>query len=183
MIYKNKPQSRKDGIVVKELDGEDLIFDLRSNKEFCLNETASMIWRACDGDNDIPGITEFLREKLGDSDSEELVWPALSQLKKDNLIENVADVTDHFAGISRRQVIKNIGLASMVAVPIVASMVAPASVYAAASCITVLNGCDCPNGTPTGRDCTTTALIMCASASCRCVDNGMGGTGGGNCVP
>lgn len=42
MASKSNPTSRKEAIVVKELEGEVLIYDLRIDKAYCLNETSAL---------------------------------------------------------------------------------------------------------------------------------------------
>lgn len=50
------PRRRTD-LTVHELDGEALIFDPSSGDTHRLNETALLIWRACDGERDRESIT------------------------------------------------------------------------------------------------------------------------------
>jgi hypothetical protein len=56
MFSKNKPQGRQDNLVVQELNGEVLIYDLKVNKAFCLNDTSAQVWQACDGQNRLPKL-------------------------------------------------------------------------------------------------------------------------------
>jgi hypothetical protein len=144
------PVMRKDDLVIQELDGEILIYDLRNDKALCLNSTSALIWQACDGSKSVSEITEFVGKKLDSTSSEDLVWLALDQLKKEKLIEN-GSVTDddHFEGMSRRQVIRKIGLSSLVAIPVVSSLVAPV----AAATGTCTGNCRCDNPTPNGGNC------------------------------
>ena len=51
------PKVRVADIVVQEFADEILIYDLKNNKAFCLNETSSMIWQACDGKKDISDLS------------------------------------------------------------------------------------------------------------------------------
>ena len=44
-----KPSTRKSDIVVQKTGEEVLIYDLKVDKAFCLNETSALIWQACDG--------------------------------------------------------------------------------------------------------------------------------------
>ncbi|MGI8468065.1 MAG: hypothetical protein ACR2N3_06390 [Pyrinomonadaceae bacterium] len=47
-----------------------------------------------------------------------MVWLALDQLKKKNLIENEIATPSAFEGMNRRDVIKKVGFASMIALPV-----------------------------------------------------------------
>lgn len=151
MFRKENPMSRQSNIVVQELENEILIYDLNNNKAFCLNETSSLVYQFCDGSHSVAEISDLLSLKLKKLISNDFVWLALKGFKKDNLLENGDDINDHFAGLTRREIVKKVGLASMVALPFVASLVAPTSANAASvncSCITVgdcLTMTACPN--------------------------------------
>jgi len=142
MNSKKYPVSRKDNLVIQELPGEVLIYDMKENKAFCLNETSALVWQACDGKNSISDISKFVGEKLQSPANDDLVWFAIDQLKKEKLIENESELTDQFAGMARREVIKKIGLGSMIVLPIVATIVAPVAYAANSTCGT---SCMCNN--------------------------------------
>jgi hypothetical protein len=78
-------------------------------------------------------ITKLVEEQAGGTITEDFVWLAIDQLSESNLLER--EVAVSFNGQSRREAIKKIGMASMVAVPIIASLVAPQSALAAVSCV------------------------------------------------
>ena len=169
MDYSQCPKARKSGLVVQEMPDEVLVYDLNSNKAHCLNQTAATVWRACDGNNTVSDIATSFGKG-----SEDLVWLAIDQLVglqrpplRAVLLE--AGVVSKFKGQSRREVIKKIGLASIIAVPMVASLVAPQNALAASSCHCV-NNVQCisgPNGNGSGG-------TRCPSATCN---------GSGVCAP
>lgn len=183
-MEKNKPRSRKDNIVVQDLDGELLIYDLNESKAFCLNQTSSMVWQSCDGKKTIAEISDEVGKQLNSKVSEDLIWLALDQLSKENLIENEIQENGKFAGLSRREVIKKVGLASVIALPMVSSLVAPMAVHAASGCVPVTGGCACAAGSgPNGSPCTN-VTTPCADVRCVCLKvNNSGGAGSGNCIP
>lgn len=150
MNNSKKPVSRKENIVVQDLDDEILVYDLNKHKAFCLNGTAAFVWQMCDGKNDIGQISKGLAKKTKSTVNEDLIWLAIEQLKKDNLLANPDQLVSGFEGMNRREVIKRIGLGTMVALPMVAGITAPLSVNAAS-----LGRC--------GTACTTNA--NCASPS------------------
>src|SRR5262249_21898324 len=126
------PCARKAGLVVQEMPEEVLVYDLDTNKAHCLNRSAAFVWRSCDGKTSISDIARLFETQTGDKVSDDFVWLAIDQLNENALLES--EVKSAFAGRSRREVIKKIGLASVVAIPIVASLVAPKSAMALASC-------------------------------------------------
>jgi hypothetical protein len=157
------PVARKSGLVVQEMPDEVLVYDLNSNKAHCLNQTAAKVWQACDGSQSISDIAA----ELGKGNNEDLVWLAIDQLSENDLLE--AKVASKFKGQSRRDVIKKIGLASIIAVPVIASLVAPQNALAAQSCNCV-NPTQCttgPNGNGRGG-------TVCPAATCN---------GSGACAP
>ena len=126
------PLARTNGLVVQEVPNEVLVFDMETNEAHCLNETAAMVWKYCDGKTSVPQIAEILGEGKDSAVSDDLIWLAIDQLNEHKLLEK--EVATKFPGQSRREVLRKIGLASMIALPIIASMAAPRSVLAANSC-------------------------------------------------
>ena len=132
------PVARKEGLVIQETAEEVLVYDLNSNKAHCLNQTAAFVWKSCNGDNSISEITKLFEKEIGSAVQEDLIWLAIDQLNEKNLL--AAELTPKFAGRSRREAIKKIGLAAVVALPIVASLTAPTSALASTSCACVNPG-------------------------------------------
>ena len=87
-MFKIKPLARRKDIVIQEFGKELLIYDLKTNKAFNLNETSASIWQLSNGEYTISEITDQLSQKLKALVSEELVLLALDQLQKDRLLEN-----------------------------------------------------------------------------------------------
>ena len=148
------PVARKSGLVVQEMPDEVLVYDLNTNKAHCLNQTAAKVWMASDGKTSVSRIAA----NLGKGGNEDLVWLAIDQLNETNLLES--KVASPFGTQSRREVIKKIGLASLVALPVIASLVAPQNALAAQSCNCV-NNANC-NSQPCPTHC-------CSSVSSTCV--------------
>lgn len=134
-----KPVARKEGLVIQELNNEVLVYDLQTNKAHCLNESAAIVWKNCDGGQSIDDIAKQFIEKSGNKVSEDFVWLAIDQLNELNLLEQ--EIKPNFKGQTRREVLRKIGLASIIALPIVSSLAAPTSVFAATSACSVGIGC------------------------------------------
>jgi len=132
MNNSQKPVARHSGLVVQEMPGEVLVYDMDSNKAHCLNETAALVWRSCDGNNTVEDIVRSFERNAGAKVSEDLVWLAIDQLNSNGLLADT--VESKLAGQSRREVLKKIGFASVIALPVIASLVAPQSVLAFTSC-------------------------------------------------
>lgn len=176
----SKPISRKDNIVIQEIDGETLIYDLSKNKAFCLNETSALIWEMCDGERSVSEISKELSQKLNNPANEDLVWLAIDQLKKENLIANAEELENKFEGMNRREVIKKVGLGTMIALPLVSGLIAPTSIHAASvrpgtvpengSCT---SSAQCIQNPGTGSTCcsvtTLTGPKICRAAAVGCI--------------
>jgi hypothetical protein len=122
-------QARTEGLVVQEMTNEVLVYDLNTNKAHSLNQTAAFVWKKCDGKNSVSDIAALLENEFNAPVQEDLVWLAIDQLSKDQLLET-KEIASPISGMSRREVVKRIGLASVIALPIVASLIAPTTALA-----------------------------------------------------
>jgi len=147
------PTARKSGLVVQEVPDEVLVFDLDNNKAHCLNQTAAMVWKSCDGRTSVSEIAKIVEGQTGKGVSDDLVWLAIDQLNENKLLE--AEIATKFNGQSRRDVIKKIGFAAVIALPVVASLVAPQNALANVSCV-----CS------TSFDCGLSGFETCACTLC-----------------
>jgi hypothetical protein len=146
------PEARKEGLVVQELSGEVLVYDRERNKAHCLNSTAALVWEYCDGKTSVAQIARAIEGEIKAPVDEDVIWLGVEQLSKTHLLQEGAKLPEHKSGLSRREVMKRIGLAAAVALPVVTSIVAPTAAQAA-TCI------------PLGQPCTTSAQC-CAPGLC-----------------
>ena len=152
------PTARKTDLVVQEMPDELLIYDTKNNKAHCLNRTAAFVWKSCDGHTSVADIAGLFHAEADSKMSEDMVWLAIDQLNESDLLER--EIKSVFAGQSRRDVIKKIGFASVIALPVVASLVAPKNAMAASSCACSSNA-DCVPQT------TCPSTINCNGGLCR----------------
>ena len=143
------PRAREAGLIVRELEDETLVYDAVTDKAHCLNQTAARIWKHCDGTSSVTQIADLLSQRTETTIDEKVVWYALEQFNKGGLLEEKIEPPAAFkiAGMSRRQMVRTLGLAAMVAIPVVTSIVAPTPVQAGASCLPPGSSCD-PKGIP-----------------------------------
>ena len=156
------PVARRNGLVVQEVPDEVLVYDLDTNKAHCLNKAAAAVWKSCDGTNSVSDIARVVEVELGSTVDDDFVWLAIDQLGENNLLD--VEMRSKFPGQTRREVLRKIGLASVIAIPMIASLAAPKSVMAATSCL-----CNIGNG---NTDCTTQGLpcgATCSATENRCV--------------
>jgi hypothetical protein len=163
-----KPEKRRDGLVVKELGEEVLVYDLQAHKAHCLNPSAARVFKRCDGATSIRTITRSLRDELGTGVDEAWVWLALDRLGKAGLLEGRVGPPSGDVRVSRRELVRKAGLGLAVLLPLVTSMVAPTPAEAAATCVVSCTG------KPFGTPCSSTA-----PANCLCSCDGAGVCQGG----
>lgn len=162
MNKSTNPQARKEGLIIQELPDEVLVYDSSDDKAHCLNRTAALVWKYCDGNTSVADIAKVMSRELNAPVKEEFVWLALDQLEKESLLEKEAQFSLKSLGVSRREVIRRIGLASVVALPIVTSLLNPMSAKAAL-CNVNCAGVPSPQlpaicATPVAPNCTTVCL-------------------------
>jgi hypothetical protein len=186
MKHQTNPVSRKDDILVQELKGEVLIYDLKINKAFCLNETSAIVWQLCDGNNSVADISRKFSKELNSPVTEDLVWLALDQLKQENLLSNSEEIVPEFNGMSRREVIRKVGLGTMVAIPIVSGLIAPTAAQAqtgagaTSTCSSAGRACGTDSDCNTAEMCRTNANVQVRA--CVCVFTTVAGVTAGVCA-
>lgn len=159
------PIARQEGLVIQEMVDEVLIYDLNTNKAHCLNQTASLVWKACDGKNSVAEIALDLEKQLNASVPEDLVWLAIDQLSQDNLLEE--QIQTKVGGISRREVIKKIGFASMVALPVIGLLSLPQNALAVTCPASICSDTSGSGGCAAGTGCCNgTCVTVGTCAAC-----------------
>jgi hypothetical protein len=81
-----RPLARKTGVVVEEVDGEVLVYDLDRGQAHCLKGATALVWRHADGQVPVETIVERLRQSSGGEITENIVWSALESLSKAHLL-------------------------------------------------------------------------------------------------
>lgn len=134
------PVARTDDLVIQEVPGETLIYDLKSHKAHCLNRAASLVWKHCDGGQTVEQVARKIEGELGTPFSSEAVWLALDQLERRRLLDRTVKVAPGSTRISRREAVRTLGITAAVALPLITSILAPTTVQAA-SCAGVEESC------------------------------------------
>ncbi len=153
------PKARKEALIIKELGDETLVYDRNNDQAHCLNQTAALVWEHCDGDSNVSEIAESLAKQTSTKANETIVWLALDQLHKFDLLESALPAHPHLAGVNRRQWVRNVGLAA-IALPIIISIAAPAA-QAAASCTAPGGACGSNNQCCSNQCCGSPGVPAC----------------------
>jgi hypothetical protein len=180
---------------------EVLVYDLKRHKAHCLNQTAAMVWKYCDGQRTVADIAKLMQKDLHTPVDEEAVWFAVDRLGKAHLLEERLSPPAGSSRLSRRDAIRRLGLGAALAVPVVMSIVAPTAV-SAASCVADGQGTNCGGSTTSGACCSMCCRIdvnpdLCLQTglangtpcqitnignSCECLSMSCGG-GSMTCIP
>ena len=148
------PKARREGILVQELSEEILVYDLENHKAHCLNKTAAIVWEHCNGKNSVRDIALALASDINAQADEAMVWYALDQLGKARLLEKRIFQIEGKPRMSRRELVKRAGIAAMIAIPVVTSILAPKALASAGSCGAICSGAqDCLSAPVECRGC------------------------------
>ena len=135
------PAARSSRLLVRELAEEVLVYDEEGHRAHCLNRTAALVWRHCDGRTPVPLIAERVGAQLSARVTEDVVWLALDQLAEFNLLtRNAARAPQSSNQISRRRMLRRIGIAAAVSLPLITAVVSPTAAEAQSPC----NEQNCP---------------------------------------
>lgn len=146
------PKARTDRLIIKELADETLVYDRDNDKAHCLNRTAALVMKNCEGNKSVAEISRQLGQETGASVSDDIVWLALEQLERFNLLEQAPLPPTSFTRIGRRGVIRSLGVAT-IALPLITSIIVP-QVAEAQSCVPPLaEGCPCSSSTQCSQGC------------------------------
>ncbi|MBI4639864.1 MAG: PqqD family protein [Candidatus Tectomicrobia bacterium] len=156
------PHAREDGLVVQELPDETVVYDLKRHRAHCLNQTAALVWRHCDGQTTVAEIALLMQSELKIPVDEEMVWLAMNQLGRAHLLRERMGPPVHAMPYSRRELIRKLARIGGISVllPVVTSIIAPTAVQAAATCTANCLATDCTPCNPPGCN------KVCLSGKC-----------------
>ncbi len=169
------PKARTVSIIIRELAGETLAYDLDRHRAYCLNGLAGRIWRRCDGQTTLAQAQRAIAAEIGQPVGEEVMLYGLRKLRQARLLEQsdgnvllLSALADRFsegvpeksgATMSRRDLVRKLGLGAALLIPVVTMVIAPTAV-SAASCRA--KGQPCGAGLPAccgGLSCSSPAGI------------------------
>jgi hypothetical protein len=149
------PPQHRDAIV-RELSEEFLVYDKETSQAHCLNRTAIDVWKLCDGKITVAEIIQKLEKKSKSPVDQRIVWMALRQLQKSELLLGRILWSKEKNILSRRALVKKMGVAAALALPVVTSILVPTAAQAV-SCL------------HSGDPCTSNA--QCCSMICHPVNH------------
>jgi hypothetical protein len=159
------PTARTEELVIEEFADEVLVYDLKRHKGHCLNSTAALVWRRCDGRTTVEEVAATFQEELSLPAGEAVVWMALDRLARAQLLMARVTVPESRARRTRRALIRAAGISFLL--PVVESIVAPHAAEAAST----TTSAKCMACTGIGLACSDRVGLKCtyySPGSCHC---------------
>lgn len=125
------PKARSTDLIVKNLDGDMVVYNERTGEAHELNATAGLIWRNCDGVNSVADLARIVGTGSSLPADEAIVQDGLGRLARAGLLEPTSTPIEV---VSRRQIMSRFGLAGAAALvlPMMTTVLAPTSAMAQA---------------------------------------------------
>lgn len=148
-----RPISRRDELIIEELPGELLIYDLRTHRAHCLNGPAAAIYLGCDGTRTVAELALSLTGTHGLPCASQLVLLGLRRLQQADLLQSGSRLKFNNQ-ITRRALVRRIatGTAATLLIPLITTVPVQAAAHVASCvpegvCIQGVNDCaPCFNG-------------------------------------
>ena len=103
------PMRREKDVLVQELPDEILVYDVKRNKALCLNRTAALVWRHCDGRTTVAEMAKILQKELSLPAEEQIVWHTLHRLQRAHLLPESTTPPAKIPAMSRRDWVRQTG--------------------------------------------------------------------------
>ena len=175
------PRARRDAVLATDVADEVVVYDSKQHRGHCLNRPAALVWRHLDGRTTMDELVAHLRKELDGLANEDMVWLALEELDRAQLLEGRLDKPAS-PDVSRRNALRRLGVAAgggALLLPAISSIVAPpvhAQVSAQAcptpepGCATFscAGGCACVPTTEGSTVCVTPSCVSACTTSADC---------------
>jgi hypothetical protein len=150
-----RPRARKHGLLIQSISEETILYDKELDRANLLNPTAAFVWQNADGTQTVSEIASSMSNSFGTPVDDRVVWYALDQLSKKNLLQEHAPVPFESMSLTRRQMLSKAGMVGAAfAIPVVVAMAAPS----------VAQAQSCTGGAPDGSPCGLPS--QCCSGCC-----------------
>jgi hypothetical protein len=144
-----EPRARRQGLVIRKVSDEVVVYDTVRHVAHCLNPSAALVFQRADGTTSSVGLAASLRQAVDARADERWVDLALDELRRAHLLEEDPTGSPAHPCVSRRLLLRRAGLGAALLLPLVASLLAPTPAEAVATgCVT-----DC-TGKSVGTPCT-----------------------------
>ncbi len=144
------PKAKTEGLVIRDLGPETIVYDLDLERAHCLNPVAAEIWRHCDGRRTISELAEmdsgpFRTQPAGER--VELVRLAVAELEGARLLEGELENVNPGKLVSRREAVRR--FRALAVLPVVMTLMQPDVAGFASHPCSPCNTAVCPPCDPT----------------------------------
>jgi hypothetical protein len=145
--------ARNEKLTVRELPEETMVYDLDRHKVHCLNRTAALVWRHCDGRHDLPALAAVVASALGlaNTAATAAAQLALVQLGRRHLLQETP-VSLAEQSLTRRAALRKLAATAAAALPLVMTLTSPSVAWAGAT-HQCTSDADCVAAHGTGSKC------------------------------
>lgn len=154
MTSEKLPKLRSSDIVVQAVEGELVVYDVRTHEAHSLDAVATAIWLAHDGTRDLVEVARHASATSGATVDAAVVAATIGKFAELGLTES--EPAQRREGVSRRAMMRSLGKAAMVALPVIVTLSVPPPAAA---------GSLLPSGSPCS-DSAQCASGICMSGSC-----------------
>jgi hypothetical protein len=112
------PRARQENLTIRELPDETLVYDQERRTAHCLNTTAALVWRVCDGNTSLEDLARIVARELHIPQENEIVELALEQLARRHLLEEAPRAQRSIDRASRREALRQL-LRAAIALPLI----------------------------------------------------------------
>lgn len=167
------PKAREHNIVITESQNELLIYDLKTDRVYCLNETCRKVWELCDGETSIEEIGMSLNPQITDDNLRQIVSMALAQLDESQLLTERSSFQRGKGILSRRELMRVLGVSSAISLPLITTVIAPMAVEAQSqTCLPPNTPCPSAPGACCSAGSTCCGVLCCPPLFQCCVGFG-----------
>ncbi len=145
-------------MTVSVVNNEAVVYDKRRERAHSLNPASAFVFLYANGERTVRELAELTAAELGTPNDESYIEMTLHRLDRAELVERSLTPSTGLQKITRRQVMKQLGLVA-IAVPIITTIAAPSPAMAQSGAGTPGGG-----GKPNRSSCTTDA--DCLSGRC-----------------
>lgn len=128
------PRARRADLKVQAVDDELLLFDTVNETAHALNGPAAFVWSQADGTRTIEQLASAMTRRFGTPADPQVVWYALGQLQRRELLEAPEVLPVQMRGMTRRQFLTR-AAAGATLLAVVTSILTPSPAHAQSACL------------------------------------------------
>jgi len=82
------PKIRENGLMTTKVGDELVVYDSNTNEASCLDPMTTVVWEACDGNNDLTRVLDHVQSSGFPKANIALIWNAIDRLDQAELLED-----------------------------------------------------------------------------------------------